>query len=103
MLDRRFEFEKVFRILRVILRLLEIFAREFFYAVVAVPFRHCPEMTDVAVDPSPDLDAEISFDAFIIGDARVDQELQVLIGVLGLRASMPDSCDGWLFHLTGYW
>ncbi len=79
MLHRRFEFEEVFRIIRIILRLLNIVAREFSYAVVSVPLRHGPEMAYVVFKSSPHLDAQISFDAFIIRNACIDEELKILL------------------------
>jgi hypothetical protein len=48
-------------------------------------------MTDIAIDLPPYLNAQISFDALIIRDAGVDDELEICIGVFGFRPAVPDS------------
>ena len=91
MLDGLLKFEKEFRIFSIVLRLLVVLAGKLLYALVTVPFGHRPEVTNIAFDPPPYLDAQISVDRFIIRDAGVDDELKIFIRELGLRAPMPDA------------
>src|SRR5688572_23707345 len=98
MADRRLEFQQITFVLGVILRILVLFAGESLDAVDTVPLRDRPEMANIALDLPPNLDAKISTNALVIGNAGVNQELEILIRVLGTRATMPNACDRLAFH-----
>src|SRR5687768_7700578 len=98
MANRRLEFQEVTVVLGVILRFLVLFAGESLDAVDTVPIRDRPEMANIALDLPPDLDAKVPTNALIIRHTGVDQELEILVRVLGPRAPMPDACDRLAFH-----
>ena len=96
--NRWLEFEQVVRIFWIIFGLFHIVTRESLYAVETIPFRNRPKMADVALQPPPYLDAQVTFDFFVIRHARVDQELKIFVRVLGLRSTVPDPCNTFTFH-----
>jgi hypothetical protein len=47
-------------------------------------------MANIAIDLSPDLDAQISRDTFIVRDGGIEKKLQVFLGVFPSGAAVPD-------------